>query len=129
VFKEIRQVSDAIVRYRNIGALAHHCTDDTPYLKFSNPVVTFPAIQEIQCDDPLLIGCFTAKDGPGSALTIVNMSELEAVKTVHVRLQVAGSTVIAWPRGQRTVLAPDADGFYPLTLPPGEGVFVEIDRG
>jgi len=127
VFKEIRQVSDAFVRYRNIGALAHNCTDDTPYLKFSEPVQTFPTIQQIQCDDPLLIGCFEKKDGPATALTVVNMSELEAVKTVHVKLKLAGSTVVAWPRGQRTVLTPDADGFYPLTLASGEGVFVEVE--
>jgi hypothetical protein len=127
VFKEIRQVSDAFVRYENLGALAHNCTDDTPYLKFSNPIQTFPTIQQIQCDDPLLIGCFAAKDGPATALTIVNMSELEAIKTAHVQLKIAGSTVVAWPRGQRTVLSPDTDGFYHLTLASGEGVFVEVE--
>lgn len=127
VFKEIRQVSDAFVRYKNIGALAHNCTNDTPYLKFSNPVRTFPTIQEIQCDDPLLVGCFAEKkDGPATAFTIVNMSELEAIKTVHVKLKIAGSTVVAWPRGRRAVLLPAADGFHHLTLPPGEGVFVEV---
>lgn len=127
VFKEIRKISDAFVRYKNVGALAHNCTDDTPYLKFSNPVQAFPTIEQIQCDDPLLIGCFTAKDGPGTALTIVNMSELEAVKTVQVRLKLGGTQVVAWPRGERFVLAPDADGFYLLTLPPGDGVLVEVE--
>ncbi len=127
VFKEIRAISDAFVRYKNVGALAHNCTDDTPYLKFSNPLETFPPIEQIACDDPLLIGCFAEKDGPATALTIVNMSELEAVKTTHVKLKLAGSTVVAWPRGQRVVLVPDADGLYHLTLPPGEGVFVEVE--
>ena len=127
VFKEIRRVSDAFVRYKNIGTLAHNCTNDTPYLRFSNPVGTFPTIQQIQCDDPLLVGCFSEKGGPKTAFTIVNMSELEAIKTVHVRLKIAGSTVVAWPRGQRTALVPDADGFYRLTLPSGEGVFVEVE--
>ena len=56
VFKEIRRISDAFVRYKNLGALAHNSTDDTPYLKFSNPVRTFPTIEQIQCDDPLLVG-------------------------------------------------------------------------
>ena len=127
VFKEIRNLSDAFVRYKNLGALAHHCTDDTPYLKFSNPVRAFPTIERIQCDDPLLVGCFAQEDGPATAFTIVNMSELEAVKTAHVKMKIAGSRVVAWPRGQRSVLVPDADGFYPLTLPPGEGVFVEVE--
>jgi hypothetical protein len=127
VFKEIRNVSDAFIRYKSLGALAHHCTDDTPYLKFSNPVRTFPTIEQIQCDDPLLIGCFAQKDGPSTAFTIVNMSELEAIKTTHVKMKIAGSTVVAWPRGQRVVLTPDTDGFHHLTLPSGEGVFVEVE--
>ena len=127
VFKEVRKISDAFVRYKNLGAMTHLCTDATPYLKFSNPVQTFPTIQEIQCEDPLLIGCFEAKEGKGTAFTVVNMSELEAVKTTHVKLKVAGSKVIAWPRGERTELAADADGFYRLTLPSGEGLFVEVE--
>lgn len=128
VFKEIRNISDAFVRYKNIGALAHNCTDDTPYLKFSNPVRRFSTIERIECDDPLLVGCFAEEDGPATALTVVNMSELEAVKTAHVKLKIAGSTVVAWPRGQRTALIPGDDGFYHLTLPPGEGVFVEVEQ-
>ncbi|MDZ7616679.1 MAG: hypothetical protein U1E05_06725, partial [Patescibacteria group bacterium] len=127
VFKEIRLISDAFVRYKSLGAMPHNLSDATPYLKFSNPVQTFPTIAQIHCDDPLLIGCFAAKDGPGAAFTVVNMSELEWLKTTHVRLKLAGATVIAWPRGQRTVLTPDADGFHHLALPPGEGVFVEVE--
>lgn len=127
VFKEIRRISDAFVGYKNIGAMAHRCTDDTPYLKFSNPVRAFPTIGLIECDDPLLVGCFAKEDSPKTAFTIVNMSELEAVKTVYARLKIHGSTVVAWPRGERTVLTPEADGFYHLTLPSGEGLFVEVE--
>ena len=127
VFKEVRKISDAFVRYKNLGAMTHGCTDATPYLKFSNPLQAFPTIQEIQCDDPLLIGCFAAKQGQGSAFTLVNMSELEAVKTTYVKLKLAGSKVITWPRGERTEVTPDADGYYRLTLPSGEGLFVEVE--
>lgn len=127
VFKEIRKVSDAFVRYKNLGALAHNCTDDTPYLKFSNPLRSFPTIRQMECDDPLLVGCFAEENGPATAMTIVNMSELEAIKTAHVKMKIAGSTVVAWPRAERAALIPDADGFYHLTLPPGEGVFVEVE--
>ncbi len=127
VFKEVRQVSDAFIRYQNLGAFAHGCTDQTPYLKFSNPVRDFPTIQQIQCDDPLLVGCFAKDAGPGAAFTLVNMSELEAVKTAQVKLRLAGSSVVAWPRGQRAVLSPDADGLYHLSLSSGEGVFMEVE--
>ena len=65
--------------------------------------------------------------GAATAFTIVNMSELEAIRTAHVKLKIAGSTAVAWPRGERTVLIPDTDGFYYLTLASGEGVFVEVE--
>ena len=81
----------------------------------------------MECDDPLLVGCFAEDNGPATAMTIVNMSELEAIKTAHVKMKIAGSTVVAWPRAERAALIPDADGFYHLTLPPGEGVFVEVE--
>lgn len=126
VFKEIRKISDAFVAYNNLGAFAYKCTDQTPYLKFSNPVQEFSTIQQIECDDPLLIGCFAAESGPGTAFTLVNMSELEAVKTTYVKLKLAGTKVIAWPRGERTEIVADAEGFYRVALPSGEGLFVEV---
>ena len=126
VFKEVRKISDAFVQYKNIGAFAHRCTDDTPYLKFSNPLETFSAIKEIQCEDPLLIGCFAKKEGAGTAFTVVNMSELEEVKTVQVGMKITGTEVTAWQRGECVKLSPSTDGFYRITLASGEGVFVEV---
>lgn len=130
VFKEIRNISDAFVQYENIGAMNHNCTDETPYLKFSSPVENFQTVEQIRCDAPLLIGCFEKKeknDGMGTALTIVNMSELEAVQTAQVKVKLKGSKVIAWPRGQREVQTPDSDGFFSFMLAPGEGIFVEVE--
>ncbi len=126
VFKEIRHISDAFVSYRNIGAMSHNCTEATPYLRFSNPVEKFAAIETIDCEQPLLIGCFTAKEGQGKAFTLVNMSELEAVETAQVKLRLSGSKVIAWPRGRQVTLTAESDGMHHLTLAPGEGIFVEI---
>lgn len=126
VFKEIGNISDAFVQYKNVGALTHNCTDETPYLKFSNKLERFPTIGHINCDEPLLVGCFEKKDGAGTALTIVNMSDLEELKTTHVKLKLTGSTVVAWPRGERTLLSAESDGLYHLTLASGEGVFVEV---
>ena len=58
---------------------------------------------------------------------MVNMSELEAVQTTYVKLKIEGTKVVAWPRGERTALVPDTDGFYRLALLSGEGVFVEVE--
>ena len=95
-------------------------------LKFSQPLERFPAIERIECEQPLLIGCFAAKEGTGSALTVVNMSELEALQTAHVKLRLRGSRVVAWPHGQRVVCKPDNNGLTTLTLAPGEGIFLEV---
>ncbi len=127
VFKEIRCISDAFVRYRNLGAMRHNGRGDTPYLRFSHPLERFAAIQRLECEQPLLIGCFAAKEGPGSAFTVVNMSELEAVETAEVKIWLAGATVVAWPHGRRVVLSADTDGCYRLTLASGEGIFVEVE--
>ena len=128
VFKEIALVSDAFTRYTNLGAMSHGCSDDTPYLRFSQPVERFPAIERIECAQPLLLGCFAAKEGEDRAFTVVNMSELETLQTAHVKLRLRGSRVIAWPRGQRAECKPDGDGLIALTLAPGEGIFVEVVR-
>lgn len=127
VFKEIRSISDAFVKYQNVGAMAHNCTEETPYLKFSNPVTDFPTIERIDCDAPLLVGCFEKKNGSGTAFTIVNMNELEAVTTTQVKIKIVGSNVISWPRGQRTESLPEADGYHHFSLASGEGIFVEVD--
>jgi hypothetical protein len=54
------------------------------------------------------------------------MTELEAVQTTQVKIRLAGDTVIAWPRGDRIVSIPDAEGFHRFHLPPGEGIFLEV---
>ncbi|MDD4102758.1 MAG: hypothetical protein PHU80_09040 [Kiritimatiellae bacterium] len=127
VFKEIRGISDAFVRYKNIGAMSHNCTDATPYLRFSNPVAKFAAIERVECEQPLLIGCFDAKEGRGKAFTVVNMSELETVESAQVKMRLSGSNVRAWPHGRQVALTEGSDGMYKFTLAPGEGIFVEVD--
>ncbi|OQC26435.1 MAG: hypothetical protein BWX70_02340 [Verrucomicrobia bacterium ADurb.Bin070] len=108
--------------------MSHGCSDDTPYLRFSQPVEHFSVIERIECEQPLLIGCFAAKEGEDRAFTVVNMSELETLQTAHVKLRLRGSRVVAWPRGQRVACKPDDNGLIALTLAPGEGIFVEVVR-
>jgi len=127
VFQEIRRLSDRFVAYANLGAFTHSGTATLPYLRMSGAYAGFEAIQEIRCDDPLLIGCFAKKGGAGSAFTVVNMSELEEVRTVDIRLKLRGRKAVAYPRGFPSELEPDPQGFVRLTLPSGEGVFVTVD--
>ena len=125
VFQELRRLSDEYVKYRNVGAFTHNCSDATPYLKMKNEYKDFETIREIRCDEPLLIGCFERKDGPGTAFTLVNMADWEANRGATVRLKLDG-TATAWTRGVPTTVEPDADGFANFYLAPGEGVFVTV---
>ena len=137
VFQEIRKISDEFVKYRYLGSFNHGCTESTPYLRMSDPYTEFhDVIQEIDCDDPLLFGCFEEQkkttdttsqtsSEPSHAFTMVNMSELQDAKTITVRLKLAAERVTAYPRGVATVLVPQ-DGWYTFTLPTGEGVFVTV---
>jgi len=127
VFQEIRRISDLFVAYANLGAFTHSGAAAPPYLRMSGAYAGPSTIQEIRCGDPLLIGCFSKKGGAGSAFTVVNMSELEEVKTVDVRLKLRGRKAVAYPRGIPAELEPDSQGYVRLTLPSGEGVFVTVD--
>lgn len=131
VLAELRRLSDEYVKYRNIGAYTRNCTDETPYLRMSDPC-EFPTIREIQCDDPLLIGCFerkkSAKTGPQTAFVVTNMTELGAEKGTSVRVKLNGSKAVAWYRGVPEKLATDADGYFEIQLASGEGVFVTVEK-
>ncbi len=129
-FREIRQLSDIFVQYRNLGAFTHGASDEVPYLKMTNEYRDFAAIQEIQCEDPLLIGCFEKKEnlGAGTAFTLVNMSELEAAKSTIVKLRLVGKNVVMYKHGAPQTPEKDADGFYIFPLETGEGVFVTLEK-
>ena len=93
----------------------------------SGELKEFPTIQEINCPDPLLIGCFAKKDESGeTAFTLVNMTELEAAKTTVAKLKLSGKTVTCYRRGEPEEVEQDADGLYIFPLETGEGVFVTV---
>ena len=127
VFLELRRLSDTFVQFRNLGAFSHNCTDKTPYLKFSNEYKDFDAIQEIDCPDPLLIGCFESKANPKEkAFTLVNMTELEDAVGTTVRLKLDAREVVSWYRGVPSQVKPNDEGWYEFYLGTGEGVFVTL---
>ncbi|MDD3588804.1 MAG: hypothetical protein PHO46_00835 [Thermoguttaceae bacterium] len=127
VFWELRRLSDEYVKYRNIGAFTHNCTDATPYLKMTGEYKDFAAIEEIDCTEPLLVGCFEKKDETKSgAFTLVNMSELQDNKGATVRMKLAAESAVAWYRGTPQTIKPNAEGYFSFELASGEGVFVTL---
>jgi hypothetical protein len=121
---EVKRISDIYIRYNNIGAFNVNCTDKTPYLKMTNPV-SFPAVN-VTSKDPLLVGCFEAKEGSGKAITIVNMNEPLEKKGATASFTLNGYTsATAYIKGEPTVLTAN-NGVFTVSLESGEGVFITI---
>ena len=129
---ELVAISDKFVEYKNLGAFNVNNNATThPYVEFTNQYDGFTAAHTFTSTDnePLLIGCFDKIEGDGDAFTIVNMSEVSANKTITATFKIADTskTVTAYPRGIATVLTPNGNGVFSLSLPCGEGVFVTIE--
>jgi len=123
---EVRAISDIFVQYKNLGAFSVNCTEATPYLRMANPYKGFDVLSDIQCDKPLLVGCFEKKNGKGSAFTLVNMNDLAKPDYAEVKVKIAGKVTSCYG-GHARVETADEDGCYLFTLGAGDGVFVTVD--
>jgi len=126
VANEVKAISDEFVQYKNLGAFAVNCTEDTPYLRMENPYKNFDAIEKIECGSPLLVGCFEKKNGAGNAFTLVNMTDLAKPACADVRIKVKGTPVSHFGGIARREIAGE-DGYYRFTLDAGDGVFVVVE--
>ncbi|MDO4586773.1 MAG: hypothetical protein Q4C95_05675 [Planctomycetia bacterium] len=130
VFAEIRRLSDTFVQYENLGVFTHGDVLQAPYLQMSNPLTDFSTIRSIDCDDPLLIGCFAKKTDTTTAFTLVNMADLAENRGIDATLEIDGGrdrTVTAWYRGFPRIVKANSDGSYTFRLGRGEGVFVTVE--
>ena len=123
---EVRRLNDVYLQYQNTGAFNVNCTDQTPYLHMTKPTVP-PTITQIESNDPLLVGCFTAKAGNGHAFTIVNMHDPMTFKKASAQIYWDGDCkVTVWQNGYPTTLTA-TDGAYTIALDSGEGVFITLE--
>lgn len=125
---EMRRLSDTFIQYQNLGAFTHNCTSATPYLKMSGEYKDFDIISNIDCADPLLIGCFEKKDGAGHAFTLVNMVEFSEARGTTVKFTLAASdkTVTVYGKDDPKVITA-VNGVYTVELEEGQGVFVTVE--
>ena len=124
VLWEIRNISDAYVQYRHLGAFGVNASDDVPYLKMTEEYKVFTAISDLRTKDPLLFGCFAHKSEAAHAFTVVNMHDFS--KPAKATLQFAAEgRVISHQGGKALELTPE-NGVYTITLEQGEGAFVEV---
>ncbi|MBQ9921110.1 MAG: S-layer homology domain-containing protein, partial [Clostridia bacterium] len=77
VMWELRAISDTYIKYKNLGAYTVNCTEKTDYLAMTGEYKDFTTIKSLECKDPLLVGCFTAKEGDSKAFTITNMLDFQ----------------------------------------------------
>lgn len=126
ISSEIKKISDVYMQYGHVGAFNVNCTENTPYLAMYSPLASFAPILDIQCDQPLLVGCFEKKDSQGHAFTLVNMTDPAAPAALQARLKLSGQ-VTAYYAGQPLVLVPDSEGYYSFPLIAGDGVFVTVE--
>ena len=125
---EINAISGVFAQYKNVGAFNFNYSADYRYLDFDNQYKDFSLIENIECKNPLLFGCFE-KDGAGKAFTVVNMTDLQrrgGESDVRIKLS-PGKTATAYIKGIPQPLTPDGDGYISITLDVGEGVFVTCE--
>lgn len=123
---EVKRLNDVYLKYKNVGAFNINCTDRTPYLMMSHPT-SFPTINKIEGDDPLLIGCFEANEGDGKAFTVVNMNDTMIFKKAVAKVYLNGKyKVTAWYNGYPSEPTSN-DGAFEISLDCGEGVFIELE--
>ncbi|MBE6687898.1 MAG: hypothetical protein E7588_01320 [Ruminococcaceae bacterium] len=128
VMWEIRRLSDTFIKYKNVGAFTHNCTEATPYLKMSGEYENFDIISNIDCKDPLLVGCFESKETDGYAFTLVNMIEWQNMTstTVNFTLSDTTKTVTVYDNDEPQVITA-VNGVYTVVLGDGQGVFVTVE--
>lgn len=116
------------MQYKSVGAYSHGYHSAVPYLRFDNQYTGAKAIQSIQCDSPLLVGCFEKKSGKGSGYMVVNMSDLQDKETASMKPEHsrAAKTVTAH-MGGKSVKLTASGGTYALRLGCGEGAFITVE--
>lgn len=76
--------------------------------------------------DPVICGCFTEKDGNGSAFVFNNMYDPQTGKTASFTATFPGAkSVTVYRKGEKTVIK---GGVLNMTLDSREGVFVTVEK-
>lgn len=123
---ELSFISSVYSEYTNLGAYSHNSSSAIEFLEFDHQYKDFPAIKAIDCENPLLIGCF--ENDKNHAFTVVNMTDLQQNTGISkVRLK-TDSDVVIYKNGESSTLPQDSEGYISLTLDVGEGVFCVVEN-
>lgn len=123
---ELHRLSETYLQYDYLGAFLLNEDPDLPYMHFSKQYSEFSYLEELICDDPLLVGCFVKKDNSGFAFTLVNLTDLWQNKSINVTFKtVPCKEVCIYTNGYPKKIRPNKN--YTVELPCGNGVFVKVD--
>ena len=122
---ELKYLSSALGEYKNVGAFSHNCTSDTKFLQFDNQYDFSSVIKKVECDNPLLFGCF--ENDEGYAFTVVNMTNLQMSKGISEVKIKTDAPVTVYQNSETKLLEP-VSGYISLTLDVGEGVFCVVEN-
>ncbi len=124
IHRELRNIEDVYLSYRNLGAFSINQSDELPYTKFTEQYKEFKAA-EIICDEPVLVGCFDKADGEGNAFVLVNLTDIKDRKTITVKVK-SDKVLTAYPGGLPIVCGRKGE-YYEFVLPCGEGLFITAE--
>lgn len=122
---EIHRLSDTYMSHNHLGAFLVNEDSELPYMHFENQYTDFKYIRKLNCDKPLLVGCFEKANGNGVAFTLVNMTDLWKNESVVVSFEtVPCKKLCVYKNGYANE---SLETTYTVELSCGEGVFVTLD--
>lgn len=126
VNNELNALSEVYMRYKNIGTYLFQTGEPGEGTDFDNQynISEFGAIQSLESDETLLIGCFSNENE--SAFTLLNASEVRREVSAAVKMRLKGSHITLYRRGIPETFIPE-DGVYTVKLESCEGVFVTVE--
>ncbi len=126
VNNELKAFSDVYGDYDNQGAFALNKENVAGFTAgYLTPVEKQDQPASVSSDDALLVGCFSAEEGSGSAYTFVNMWEPSENKTASFTATFDGAaSITVYRKGEATTVQGNA---LIMELEVGEGIFVTVN--
>lgn len=131
VLGEIRALSDVWPRY--LWRDASYCYVGSGYgasMAIALSEVSYENwVQDLTAETDLLVGLFEEANGDGDAFFLVNNGEITAQRSTDVTFRVRGAKQVLAVVGTETrTLERNVAGVYALTLAPGQGAFVTVEK-
>lgn len=125
VNSELNALSGIYMKYKNIGTCLYRSGEPGDGTDFDHQydLSRFEAVDFLESDETLLIGCFRNENG--SAFTLLNASEIRRNASATVKFRTGGHGITLYRRGLIEALMQE-DGIYTVRLESCGGVFITV---